>query len=86
MFQIDDIVLDQRVVFDLFEMENELPWHGDFLLDGQVNKMCHTLVTYRCFAFGFDGDLVGLVRLDRFFLNIHALLLAAIIQAQLLKG
>ncbi len=46
MLEVDDVVLDQRVVLDLFELEDEFPRHrdGHLFLDGEVHEVSDAFV------------------------------------------
>lgn len=60
VFEINDVVLDQRVVFHLLHVKHELPGHGVFRrLHRQVHEVRHALVGRRLRAVRLHWDFVA---------------------------
>lgn len=86
MFEVDDIVLDERIVDHVIDMQLESPGHGHFSLAGEVDEVGHHLVHIGLGALSLDGDPVAVVGLYWLLLDVGASALALISHADLLEG
>lgn len=71
MLEVDDIMLNERIVLDLHHMQYKLPRHRIFCHLGKINKVSHTLVSQRLSTVSLDwNDIGGIVRHNWFFVKV----------------
>ena len=86
MLQVYHIMLHEDIILNVIDVQLETPGHGYLLLDGQVDKMRYNLVEVRSLRGSFDGDIVGLVGLDGFLVDVGAPGVATVSHPDLLEG
>ena len=71
MLEIDDIMLNERIVLNFHHMQHKLPRHRIFCRLGKINKMCYAFIGQRLSTVGLDwNDIGGIVRHDWFFVEV----------------
>lgn len=58
MLKIDYIVLNQRIILDLFEMKYKLPWHRSFFFNRKINEMSDTFINCGTLTLSFDRNFI----------------------------
>ncbi len=62
MLEVDDIMLDEGVIFDFIHVQNKLPWHRILsLITGEIHEMGDSLKDLRLCTVSLDGNNIGIV-------------------------
>ena len=86
MLKIDDIMLHQNVIFNIVHMQLESPRHRHLLLNRKVDKMGDYFIGIR-YSWGcLDGNVVGLIGTDGFFVDVGSSGVAVISHSYFLEG
>jgi hypothetical protein len=64
MLEVDNIVLNERIVLDLDHMQHELPRHRVLSHFRQVHEVSHTLVSQRLCAVCLNRDDIRVIGHD----------------------
>lgn len=70
MLEIDDIVLNEGVVFDLSHVQLKFPGHRVFRLFGQIHEMSHAFIGNRLGTVCLDWNDVGIVSHNWFLIQV----------------
>lgn len=66
MLEVNDIMLNKRVILDFYHMKNKLPWHWILCLLRKISKMCNTFIYNRLGAASLDWNEIWFISSNRF--------------------
>lgn len=71
MLEVDDIMLNERIVLNLHHMQHKLPRHWILCRLGKIDEVCDAFVGQRLSTVGLDwNDVGGIIRHDWFFVEV----------------
>lgn len=71
MLEVNDIMLNERIVLDLHHMQHKLPRHWILCRLGKIDEVCDAFVGQRLSTVGLDwNDVGGIIRHDWFFVEV----------------